>query len=107
MFDESVISRIDNVGQEHASSHMRRNKMKRHFCPSLTTIFPAVLLQALLCYSFPIVPPQLSASGIRSVKLHMALTPVGPFCPFRSEAAEEISPKIEQLQVGDAAEFAE
>eukprot|EP00980_Cylindrotheca_fusiformis_P016191 scaffold4809_cov116-Cylindrotheca_fusiformis.AAC.15 len=37
----------------------------------------------------------------------MAVTPVGPFCPFRSEAAEEMSPKMEQLQSGDAADFAE
>lgn len=28
----------------------------------------------------------------------MALTPVGPFCPFRSAAAENLNPRMEQLQ---------
>lgn len=39
--------------------------------------------------------------------LQMALAPIGPFCPFRSEAADSISPKVEELQQGDAAHFVE
>lgn len=31
------------------------------------------------------------------VSLNMALTPIGPFCPFRSSASIEISPKMESL----------
>ena len=31
------------------------------------------------------------------VSLNMALTPVGPFCPFRSSASMEVSPKMESL----------
>lgn len=31
-------------------------------------------------------------------QLHMALTPVGPFCTFRSQAAEEMTPRMEQIQ---------
>ena len=30
-------------------------------------------------------------------ELNVALTPVGPFCPFRSEAAVDLDPKMEQL----------
>lgn len=32
--------------------------------------------------------------------LHMALTPTGPFCPFRSSAAQEMEPRIEHLNTG-------
>ena len=32
-----------------------------------------------------------------STSLKMALTPVGPFCPFRSSAAIEIEPRMESL----------
>ena len=30
--------------------------------------------------------------------LRMAVTPVGPFCPFRSTAAIDIEPRMEQIQ---------
>lgn len=31
-------------------------------------------------------------------KLNIALTPVGPFCPFRSPAADNFNPKMEEMQ---------
>jgi hypothetical protein len=41
----------------------------------------------------------------RGEPLHMALTPVGPFCPFRSSAVMEMEPRMEQLQ-SDVPDFA-
>lgn len=35
-----------------------------------------------------------------STCLRMALTPVGPFCPFRSSSATELDPKMEAIQKG-------
>lgn len=37
----------------------------------------------------------------------MALTPVGPFCPFRSSAAVDLEPRIEDLQANSGPEFAD
>jgi|UPI000581A80F hypothetical protein len=36
-------------------------------------------------------------SKISSDQLQMALTPVGPFCPFRSETAIDVEPRMEKL----------
>jgi len=35
--------------------------------------------------------------------LHMALTPVGPFCPFRSEAVQNIDPHMDEFYKGGSA----
>eukprot|EP00551_Chaetoceros_affinis_P003416 CAMPEP_0203646578 /NCGR_PEP_ID=MMETSP0088-20131115/13210_1 /ASSEMBLY_ACC=CAM_ASM_001087 /TAXON_ID=426623 /ORGANISM="Chaetoceros affinis, Strain CCMP159" /LENGTH=320 /DNA_ID=CAMNT_0050503829 /DNA_START=36 /DNA_END=998 /DNA_ORIENTATION=- len=46
-----------------------------------------------------------SASASATTSLNMALTPIGPFCPFRSQAALEIEPRMESLN-GATPEFA-
>jgi hypothetical protein len=38
--------------------------------------------------------------GSRDVTLCMALTPVGPFCPFRSTAALDLDPKMDEFNAG-------
>ena len=40
-----------------------------------------------------------------SSRLEMALTPVGPFCPFRSKATVEMEPRMEGLQASNVGEF--
>ena len=49
---------------------------------------------------------QFTSVAFRSVSIHprckssldMALTPIGPFCPFRSDASEDLNPKFEDVQ---------
>ena len=44
------------------------------------------------------LPSSRSYGGLAATQLNMALTPIGPFCPFRSASADELNPRMEKMQ---------
>lgn len=43
-------------------------------------------------------PTTTVAAAAPKTRLDMALTPIGPFCPFRSKATEDLDPSMEEMQ---------
>ena len=49
--------------------------------------------------------PSYRQSLSTSSRLQMAITPVGPFCPFRSKSTQEMEPRMEGLQSSNVGDF--
>jgi Domain of unknown function (DUF1825) len=93
------------------SSLSQSLRRKHNLCSSLQEIFAVIAIGCFLfqgdgCCAFSLsstnrypAPQQWRdyASSSSIIVLQMAVTPIGPFCPFRSPAANAIEPRMQEL----------